>query len=159
MNSKDAASLELPDYRHLPGSNPRPDCSYLESVADQATAPTQDNTARSNIAWHYGIRLFNAGYYWESHEVLEAVWLNALPNTRERYLLQAVIHLANARLKMKMSRQSAVLRLLKLAVECTDRAFPTPDPLMGIGSDQLRKLTELTEESGDGGIVLIFQSD
>ena len=140
MISKDAANLQLPGYKHLPGSNPRPDCSFLETVAKQAISPTEDRTANSNIAWLYGIRLYNAGYYWESHEILEAVWLNALPNSRERFLLQAVIHLANARLKMKMSRHAAVLRLQKLAMECMVRAIPIPEPLMGVRFDQLRQL-------------------
>jgi len=156
---KDASSLELPRYRHIPGSNPRPDCTLLETVADQAPALTEDSTANANIAWHYGIRLFNAGYYWESHEVLEAVWINASPNSRERYLLQAVIHLANARLKASMHRYRAVSRLHQLATECVDRAFPTRGDvvLLGVRLDQLEQiLIELGQDSGESPIELVF---
>lgn len=156
----EAATLDLPEYKHVPGINPRPDCSFLESIASQAHAVTEDCTAIENIAWHYGIRLLNAGYYWESHEVLEAVWLNASPNSRERYLLQAVIHLANARLKQKMSRHNAVVRLSKLATDCVHRAWPTvaADRLMGISSDQLsQQLSDVEQGCAVGSIELTFQ--
>jgi len=160
VTNKEAAGLELPDYKHIPGINPRPDCSLLESVASRASSVTDDDTAIANTAWHYGIRLFNAGYYWESHEVLEAVWLNALPNSRERYLLQAVIHLANANLKRRMSRRNAVIRLSTLALECIQRAWPTTATatLMGVRIEQLKQqLSDLKQGSQSQIIELTFQ--
>ena len=126
----------------------RPDCASLEAIADRASATTEDSTAAENIAWQYGIRLFNNGYYWESHEVLEAVWLKALPNSRERYLLQAIIHFANACLKRKMSRPKAVMRLSALALESAHRAWPAPvaDLLMGVDPDQLTQWLPMLAE-------------
>lgn len=41
-----------------------------------------------------GIALFNAGAYFDAHEHLEADWLQAPP--RERFFLQALIHVAVA---------------------------------------------------------------
>ncbi len=155
-----AAELELPQYKHLPGSNPRPDCSYLESIARQAHSLTEHNTANTNIAWHYGIRLLNNGYYWEAHEVLETVWMNALPNSRERFLLQAVIHLANARLKANMGRHQAVSRLSALAMGCLERAYAAcaVGPLMGVACNELEHLLlQATQGEHAGCIKLIYQ--
>jgi predicted metal-dependent hydrolase len=41
-----------------------------------------------------GIALFNAGEYFEAHEVLEAAWMQAAP--ADRFFLQSVIHMAVA---------------------------------------------------------------
>ena len=113
----------LPGYKHLPGKNARPDDGLLESIAHNATAETLDANYRSNTAWHYGIRLFNNGFYWETHEVLEAVWNNAAPNSREKHLVQGVIQMANAQLKANLKQEKAATRLQALAVECISRAY------------------------------------
>jgi predicted metal-dependent hydrolase len=107
------ADLPLPPHRHIPGQNERPDEAFFNSVKEE-----------SDKAWLYGIRLFNAGFYWEAHEVLEPVWLNASPNSRERYLVQAVIHLANGLLKETMGRPNARRRLAGLAHGRLVEAFP-----------------------------------
>ena len=88
-----SSETPLPDYKHLPGKNARPDDGLLESIAHSASAVTDDASYRSNVAWLYGIRLFNNGFYWEAHEVLEAVWNNAAPNSREKHLVLSLIHI------------------------------------------------------------------
>ena len=156
--AQSALNLALPPYRHIPGSNQRPDTAFLESVAQQAPAITGDSGAASNIAWLYGVRLFNEGFYWESHEVLESVWMSAPPNSRERHLLQSVIQLANARLKHLMGRQQAQVRLQQLALESARRAFPVrmSERLMGIDFTQLCKLAEVELSQIQSGIELSF---
>jgi predicted metal-dependent hydrolase len=57
------------------------------------------------------------GYFWEAHEVLEALWLRAVPNSRERHLLQGFIQRANAGLKSAMGAERASRRLWGLAAE------------------------------------------
>ena len=68
----------------------------------------------------------NEGYFWEAHEVLEAVWLACPPNSPERLMVQAVIQYANACLKGRMGQPRAVARLMTLsddlAREAMDRA-------------------------------------
>jgi len=106
-----ADTIPLPISKHLPGKNKRPDDGLLESVAEKASTVTEDASYRSNTAWLYGIRLFNNGYYWEAHEVLEAVWNNATPNSREKHLVQGVIQIANAQRQQtdcRSSQQSAL---------------------------------------------------
>jgi predicted metal-dependent hydrolase len=66
---------------------------------------------QDNAAYLYGHRLLEAGFYWEAHEVWEAVWMNCRPNSTEKVLLQALIQQANARLKRSMGKENAARRL------------------------------------------------
>jgi len=111
----------LPDRPHVPGRTPRPD----DDLCARLVAETP--------AWDYGLDLIAHGFYWEAHEVLEPVWAAAAPNSRERALVQGVIHLANGALKLRMDRPKAAVRLAGLAAECVARAFTGhPDPLLGL---------------------------
>jgi len=134
-----AASIPLPERRHVPGVNRRPDEAAFDAVKAQVPAVTVSARAADNPAWRYGVRLFNEGYYWEAHEVLEPVWLNAVPNSRERHLVQALIHLANGRLKEIMGRPRARSRLAQLGRKSIEAAFPHGggDVLMGLASGDL----------------------
>lgn len=86
-----------------------------------------------NPAWRSGLQLLNAGSYWGSHEALEVVWRNAQPNSRERYLAQGLIQLANGLLKGAVGQEHARRRLAKLSREAFERAFPRRSgALMGI---------------------------
>lgn len=120
----DAARFPLPDYRHIPGRNERPPEAVFAAIKATAPAVTSSATAGDNTAWCYGIRLLNEGYYWEAHEVLEPVWLNAAPNSRERHLVQAIIHLANGRLKEVMAQSRARFRIAELCRTAFQEAFP-----------------------------------
>ena len=120
-------TIPLPGYKHLPGKNARPDDGLLESIAQNASAVTDNTSYQTNTAWFYGIHLFNNGFYWETHEVLEAVWNNAAPNSREKHLVQGVIQIANAQLKACLGQTNAAARLQKLAGECISRAYGKND--------------------------------
>src|SRR5258707_14751221 len=63
-------------------------------------------------ALRYGIALNDAGYFWESHQVLETVWAAVPQGGRERILLRACIQIANANLKLRMGKPHAAGRLL-----------------------------------------------
>ncbi|MGB6240260.1 MAG: DUF309 domain-containing protein, partial [Bradyrhizobium sp.] len=62
-------------------------------------------------ALRYGMALNDAGYFWESQQVLEAVWAAAPQGGRERILLRACIQVANANLKLRMRKPNAAARL------------------------------------------------
>ena len=95
----------------------------MDAAKELACAQTLDANAAANVAWLHGLRLIDLEYYWEAHEILETVWMNAAPNSRERQLVQGIIHLANAALKVKMDRPKAAARLLELARNHIDEAF------------------------------------
>ena len=76
-------------------------------------------------AWRHGLRFYRAGYFWEAHEMWEAVWM-ALPEGPERRLVQASIQQANARLKERMGQARAAARLRGEAARWLDGAV-TPE--------------------------------
>ena len=133
-----AAEMPLPPYRHVPGQNDRPDEAFFGGVKTEV-----------ETAWFYGIRLFNSGFYWEAHEVLEPVWLNARPNSRERHLVQAVIQLANGLLKEAMARPNARRRLAGLARRRLLEAFPDGrGQLMGVDAVQALESADMLADGG-----------
>lgn len=106
----------LPPEPYLPGLTKRPDSGDdVHRVAAMAPDPTDANAWRENAAYLAGFRLYNAGFGWEAHEVWEPVWMHAAPHSAERYLLQGLIQLANARLKFAMKRDQAGSRLVGIA--------------------------------------------
>ena len=119
----------MPDWRpphaYIPGKTPRhPEDLFYDikatasgiAVSDMPTCP----------AWRSGLQFLEAGFFWEAHEVLEAVWMACPPNSPEKLMVQAVIQSANARLKAVMGREAAATRLRqmsqRLAKEATLRA-------------------------------------
>jgi predicted metal-dependent hydrolase len=62
-------------------------------------------------ALRYGLALNDRGYFWEAQEVLEAVWAAAPQGGRERVLLRACIHIANANLRLRMQKSRSAARL------------------------------------------------
>ncbi|MBD1548642.1 DUF309 domain-containing protein [Roseibium aggregatum] len=155
-----AADFPLPDYRHIPGRNERPAEGAFAGVKATAPAVTSSGTAGDNTAWCYGIRLLNEGYFWEAHEVLEQVWLNAPPNSRERRLVQAVIQLANGCLKETMDQPRARLRIADLCRAALEEAYPEgrSTRLMGLEKDvALRAAANLAE--GRAPVRLIIECE
>jgi hypothetical protein len=61
-------------------------------------------------ALRYAISLNDHGYFWESQEILEAVWAAAPQGGRERILLRACIQIANANLRLRMQKPHAAAR-------------------------------------------------
>ncbi|MCB1421071.1 MAG: DUF309 domain-containing protein [Nitratireductor sp.] len=153
-----AANLPLPDHAHLPGVNGRSEDQVLEQAKALAPAQTCSQSWQENAAWLYGVRLIGEGYYWEAHEVLEAVWMNAAPNSREKALVQALIHGANARLKRKLGKSNAALRLVALSTEACERAYQNDGvPVLGLSRTVALAFCRRDNDTGhDAGAVLAF---
>ena len=151
---------ELPSHRHIPGRTARHPDGAFDAIRSRALRPTSSTTALLNPAWVYGLRLLEAGFWWETHEVLETVWLNALPNSPERQMVQGVIQLANATLKLEMARPNAARRLCDMAegfVLASGR-----DPVMGLDvEDVLQAVRSLREgvsgQPPDGTILYRYE--
>ncbi len=135
VKARDKAKVHpLPTVRHLPGSGSQPDLIPLEAVKALVPARTEAEAWSKNQPFLYGIALFEAGFYWEAHEVWEPVWMNAAPNSAERHLLQALIQYANAALKRDMARPRAARRLLDETARHLGRAVQAApgDTFMGV---------------------------
>jgi len=139
----------LPREPYLPGLTKRPNGDDdVHRVAALAPDPTDLNAWRENAAYLAGFRLYNAGFGWEAHEVWEPVWMHAAPHSAERYLLQGLIQLANARLKFAMKRERAGGRLVGIAVELLEQAgfAAEEEEVMGVDLSMLLRDVRLASE-------------
>lgn len=103
--------LALPEHAHVPGSGSTPDMAPLEAAKALVAHETSANAWQDNATYLYGHDLLDAGFFWDAHEVWEAVWLNCPPNSAEKLLLRMLIQQANTRLKLVMGRRNAAERL------------------------------------------------
>ena len=94
----------LPPYRYVPGLNPHP----LKHPGGHSRDPERIPLAHQ---WIRGLDLFDHRYYWEAHEVWEAVW-KSVPEGSERQLLQGLIQLAASTLKHHLGQPRPCARLL-----------------------------------------------
>ena len=129
--------INLPSQTHVPGSGSAPDLAPLEHAKGLTPAVTKADDWQDNVPYLYGHDLMRAGYYWEAHEVWEAVWLATPANGPERLLLRALIQNANAKLKSGMRRDSAVARLQaqveELRLDLVARLGGRTKEYMGVG--------------------------
>lgn len=145
-----AEDLPLPDHAHLPGINARSGDSVLEEAKQLAPAQTRSRDWQDNAAWLYGVRLLREGFYWEAHEVLETVWMNAAPNSREKALVQALIHGANARLKRRLGMSNAARRLVALSKQACERAYEGQcASLLGLGRKRAIGFCTTVDDDGE----------
>ena len=115
-------------------------------------APVEAADWEGDIAYRYGASLYVQSFFWEAHEVWEAVWMTCPPNGIERRFLRGLIGLANAALKLRMGRPKAALRLLREADETFGEVGA--GPVMGVAIVRLqaaiRELAVTLEAVGDG---------
>lgn len=107
-----APPIPLPRWSYLPGATPEPDREPLERAKALVPRAFADSVSAAHPAFVYGVALHDAGFFWEAHEVWEAVWKAAPKNGCDRLILRALIQLANAKLKLRVGRKGAAVRLL-----------------------------------------------
>ncbi|MEL6373849.1 MAG: DUF309 domain-containing protein [Pseudomonadota bacterium] len=120
-------SLRLPDlptHAHRPGQGTAPDMAPLHAAKALLPDAEAIDWAALNqlVPFDYGLRLYEARYFWEAHEVWEPVWLAASPNSAPRCFLAGVIQLANAALKLSLVQPKAARRLIALSCQHVDEA-------------------------------------
>src|SRR5829696_7029163 len=144
--------LPLPARAHVPGSGSAPDRAPLEAAKRLVRKPAVA-AWQGDAAYRYGARLYVEGFFWEAHEVWEAVWKVSSQNGVERLLLRGLIQLANAALKLTMGRGNAALRLLieADALLGDTAAAAGSEVAMGVGLAPLRTaVQELAASLGAG---------
>ena len=98
-----------PPHAYVPGQTARHPEAWFDDI--KATVGTSPDRLWATPAFQTGLAYLGAGYFWECHEVLEAIWLSTVHPSAEREMVQALIQLANARLKLQMQRPRAARRL------------------------------------------------
>jgi len=113
-----AVSLPLPRWAYVPGETADAEADHDTLWQAKALVPSRFRgfVPARHPALRYGIALNDSGYFWESQEVLEAVWAAAPQGGRERMLLRACIQIANANLRLRMQKPRAAVRLLREAL-------------------------------------------
>src|SRR6478736_2197299 len=105
--------LPWPQWAYVPGETTELDADYETLDIAKALVPSafRGYVPARHPALRYGLALNDRGYFWEAQEVLEAVWAAAPQGGRERVLLRACIHIANANLRLRMQKSRSAARL------------------------------------------------
>src|SRR6202158_6623711 len=108
------ANLPLPRWAYVPAQTDEGEADYETLAQAKLLVPSRfrDFVPARHPALRYGIALNDHGYFWESQEILEAVWAAAPQGGRERILLRACILIATANLRLRMQKPHAAARLL-----------------------------------------------
>ena len=160
MPPRYAPAIPLPPYSYVPGHNlPHhvndPSGHSYSAVHDQPrgalNTPTpfahlspnpasRRHTLAATLAadplWLYALDLFNGGWYWEAHEAWEGIWHSLGRTTPEARLVQGLIHLAAAAVKVREGKPNGVARHTQRARELLggSRAAPVGGALAEVSS-------------------------
>jgi len=107
-----ASHLPLPQWAYVPGETAEAEADYETLAQAKLLVPSRFRgyVPARHPALRYAISLNDHGYFWESQEILEAVWAAAPQGGRERILLRACIQIANANLRLRMQKPHAAAR-------------------------------------------------
>ncbi|MCB1381754.1 MAG: DUF309 domain-containing protein [Notoacmeibacter sp.] len=111
----------LPEQPYQPGRTERPHAGIVFDLSARARSVPSVMSAE-NEALAAGLCLIHRGWFWEAHEVLEALWQGLPMNSAERHVVQALIQHANARLKQEAGQARAAARLDAIAQDHLDEA-------------------------------------
>ncbi|MFO1109471.1 MAG: DUF309 domain-containing protein [Bradyrhizobium sp.] len=114
-----STNLPLPQWAFVPGEMAEDDADHDTLWKAKSLVPSRfgDYVPARHPALRYGMTLNDRGYFWESQEVLEAVWAAAPQGGRERILLRACIQIATANLRLRMQKPHAASRLFAEALD------------------------------------------
>src|SRR5216684_6761902 len=109
-----AGHLPMPQWAYVPGETAEANADYETLAQAKLLVPRRFRgyVPARHPALRYGLTLNDHGYFWESQEILEAVWAAAPQGGRERVLLRACILIATANLRLRMQKPHAAARLL-----------------------------------------------
>lgn len=120
-----AKERSLPSYRFVPGLHPHPirdpQGHSRRAVRAQVHPPWNPEGWKELEAYLRGVDLFNRFYFWEAHEVWEALWKSHRPETDAARFIQGLINLAAALLKLHMRQAPSSIKLWRAA---SDRLLP-----------------------------------
>jgi uncharacterized protein len=102
----------MPPYSYVPGGpwphpNSSPHGHSFGRTAFKVAVPAETQGARSP-QFLRGVSLFNAGYYWEAHEVWEGLWHAYGRRGVQADVVKALIKLAAAGVKVREGHEHGV---------------------------------------------------
>ena len=105
----------IPSHTHIPGQTPRHPEGLFDAVKSTVYRGMSVRELAASEAWRTGLDYYRAGYFWEAHEVLGAVLLASEQDGAEQRIVQAVMQLASAALKVRTWRGSSARHLCDVA--------------------------------------------
>jgi hypothetical protein len=154
----------FPPYSFVPGRFPHPESDPAgHSYGRERAAVAELDPARwmTNRPYLYGLDLFNAGYYWESHVEFEGLWIAAGRAGVLADFLKGLIHLAAAGVKHLEGRPNGVASHARRAGELW-LALGLKEPLfLGLRVPELVQLAKMVRENGwpDAAPALSLDAD
>lgn len=142
IRSRAVDTIPRPPHAYVPGQTPRHPEGRFDGLREDL-----------DTAWRAGCLYLSEGYFWEAHELLEPVWMAEYEGSDARQLVQALIQVANAGLKVRMNRPRAVDRLLKLA---GDALAGLEGQVKGVPIVVLRGLLDQAQ-TNQGDLCIIMQ--
>ncbi|KAA3662466.1 MAG: DUF309 domain-containing protein [Calditrichaeota bacterium] len=95
-------TIPFPARKFIPGKSIHPDRdphgSHIPSLPKLDKDLHQDNWMNSQH-YLYAVDLFNFGFWWEAHEVLEKIWVHSGKKSSTAIFIQGLIQIAAALLK------------------------------------------------------------
>lgn len=127
----------LPPYRFVPGVHPHPTRdpaghSYEAVPRLNRHAPWKPEQWCSLDDWLYGVDLFNHFYFWEAHEAWEGLWAAADRDTPPSLVLQGLIQIAAALLKVHTGALDGARTLSTEGLDKLRRAAACEPVLLGL---------------------------
>jgi hypothetical protein len=157
--------MAMPGWPYNPGTDHAPDREPLEFVKRLVPLRFNRFVPADDPAFLYGLALHDGGFFWEAHEIWEAVWKAAPMNGRDRLALRALIQIANAGFKRRIERPRAAVRLVDetkgLLSELILRGeTPEPNSVAGrLRAEPLREKLQKELEIGLAPLARFFSSE
>ncbi len=132
----------LPAYRYVPGLQPHPlrdpaGHSYHTGSPPPPHPPWDPSQWQTLTDWLWGVDLFNTFYFWEAHEAWERPWAVAPRHEPPALLLQGLIQIAAALLKIHLGALDGAARLSQAGLDKISRAAQTAPVLLGLDLDNV----------------------
>lgn len=113
-------NLELPPYTYIPGLRPHPfshPLGHRFGTDEPAPRPEDLHDPRSCRPFLLGLDLYNAGFYWEAHEMWEKLWHLAGRKGPLADFFKALIQLAVAGVKWRQGQPDSTHKHARRAEE------------------------------------------
>ena len=107
------SDIDLPEFRYIPGRKLKEGGPARRAQLPDLPPPVPLSAKSWQDSAHYlyAIDLFNYGYWWEAHEVLEGLWVLARRETPMGIFLQGLIQISASLLKESQSLHKPALSL------------------------------------------------
>lgn len=135
--------IPRPPHVYIPGQTERHPEDWFDPIKASVGAGMRATDLEQTEAFRAGLAYLDAGYFWECHEVLEAVWMETPEGSAEREMVQAIIQLANARLKLLMNRPNAAWRLCNMVSAHLGR-LERNVPILGLSPSEIVQMVDET---------------